>query len=88
MQGLQHGGDLRNVREVLKGLLNVHVQHIADTLALEPDVQGFAVEPLALADRACYPDIGQKIHLQTVGTIPLAGLAAAAGTLKLNRPGW
>ncbi len=82
VQGLHHGRDLGHVGEVLERLLNVHVQHIADTLALEPDVQGLAVEPLALADRAGDPDVGQKIHLQAVGTITLAGLAAAAGNIE------
>ena len=82
VQGLQHGRDLGHVGEVLERLLNVHVQHVADALALEPDVQGLAVEPLALADRAGDPDVGQEVHLQAVGAVTLAGLAAAAGNVE------
>ena len=72
---------------MLEGLLHVHVEHVADALALEPDVQGLAAEPLALADRAGHPDVGEEVHLQAVRAVALAGLAPAPRTLKLNRPG-
>ena len=78
---------LGDVGEVLERLLHVHFEHVADALALEADLQRLAVEALALADRAGHPDVGQEVHLQPVGAVPLAGLAAAARTLKLNRPG-
>ena len=67
---------------MLEGLLNVHVEHVADAAALEPDVQGLAAEPLALADRARHPDIGQEVHLQSVRAVAVAGLAAAAGHVE------
>ena len=82
VQGLEHGRDLGDVGEVLERLLNVHVEHVADALALEPDVQGLAVEPLPLADRAGHPDVGQEVHLQAVGAVTLAGLAPAAGNVE------
>ena len=63
---------------MLERLLHVHLEHVADALALEPDVQGLAVEPLPLADRAGHPDVGQEVHLQPVRAVPLAGLAPAA----------
>ena len=78
VQGLEHPGDLGDVGEVLEGLLHVHVEHVADALALEADVQGLAAEPLALADRAGDPDVGEEVHLQPVGAVALAGLAPAA----------
>ena len=78
VQGLEHRRDLGDVGEVLERLLDVHVEHVADALALEPDVQGLAVEPLPLADRAGHPDVGQEVHLQAVGAVPLAGLAPAS----------
>ena len=78
VQGLEHRGDLGNVGEVLEGLLHVHVEHVADALALEADVQGLAAEPLALADRAGDPDVGEEVHLQPVRAVALAGLAPAA----------
>ena len=89
VQGLKHAGDLGDVGEVLEGLLHVHVEHVADAVALEPDVEGLAAEPFALADRARHPDVGEEVHLQTVRAVAVAGLAPAArtATLKLNRPG-
>ena len=49
-----------------------------DALALEADLQRLAVEPPALADRAGHPDVGEEVHLEPVGAVALAGLAAAA----------
>ena len=67
---------------MLEGLLHVHVEHVADALALEADVQGLAAEPLALADRAGDPDVGEEVHLQPVRAVPLAGLAPASGDVE------
>ena len=74
--------DLGDVREVLERLLHVHLQHVADALALEADLQRLAVEPLALADRAGDPDVGQEVHLEAVRAVALAGLAPAAGDVE------
>ena len=62
---------------MLEGLLHVHVEHVADAPALEPDVKGLAAEPLALANRAGHPDVGEEVHLQAVRAVAVAGLAPA-----------
>ena len=67
---------------MLERLLDVHLEDVADALPLEPDVQGLAVEPLPLADRAGDPDVGQEVHLQPVRAVPLAGLAPPAGDVE------
>ncbi len=82
VQRLEHRGDLGDVGEVLEGLLHVHVEHVADALALVTDVQSLAAEPLALADRAGDPDVGEEIHFQPVRAVALAGLAPASRDVK------
>ena len=67
---------------MVERLLHVHVEHVGDALPLEADVQGLAVEPLPLADRARDPDVGEEVHLELVRAVPLAGLAAAAGDVE------
>ena len=64
--------------EMLQRLLHVHFQHVVDVLALEADLQRLAVEAPALADGARHPDVGEEIHLQPIGAVALARLAAAA----------
>ncbi len=76
MQGLEHRGDLGDICKMVEGLLHVHVEDIADALALEPDVESLAAEALALTDETWHPDIGQKIHLQAIGAVAVTGLAA------------
>ncbi len=66
VQRLKHRGDFGDIGEVLKRLLNVHLQNVGDALPFEADVQGLSVEPFPLADRAGHPDIGEEIHLQAV----------------------
>ena len=66
VQGLKHARDLGDIGEMLECLLNIHVEHVADALALEADVKRLAAESLALADGARDPDIGQEVHLETV----------------------
>ena len=67
-----HGGE-----EVL-GLLDRHVEHVGDRLALELHLQRLAVVALALADVAGDVDVGQEVHLDLDDAVALAGLAAAA----------
>ena len=52
---------------------------------MELDRQGLGREPRAAAGVAGDPDIGQEVHLDPLLPGPLAGLAPAAGLLKLNR---
>ena len=82
VQRLQLVVDGRDVLEVLQRLLNVHLQHLGDRLALEADLQRLAVEAVAFADRAGDPNVGQKIHFQLVRAVALAGLAAAAADVE------
>src|ERR1700722_2828882 len=63
---------------MLEGLLNVHVEHVADAVPFVTDVQSLAAESLALADRAGNPDVGEEIHFQPGRAVPLAGLAPAS----------
>src|SRR5687768_14802077 len=70
--------DLRHVLEELQSLLDVELQHFRDALPLELDLQSLAVETMPLADRAGHPHVGEEVHFQPVGAVPLARLAAAA----------
>ena len=47
-------------------------------LALEADLQRFAIEAVSVADRAGDPDVGQEIHFQPVRAVSLAGFAPPA----------
>ena len=82
MQRAQLVGNGGNVLEMGQGLLNVHLQHFGDRLALVTDLQRLAVEAMAFANGAGHPDVGQKIHLQLGGTVAFAGLAAAAADVE------
>ena len=72
--------------EVVQRFLHIHFQHVVDVLALEADLQRFAVEAAALADGARDPDVGQEIHLQPIGAVAFARLAAAAGLVEAESP--
>ena len=68
----RHGG------EEIDAFFDGHVEHIGDGLALEGDIERFAVVALAVADVAGDVDIGQEVHLDLDDAIALAGFAAAA----------
>ncbi len=87
VQRLQLVRDRRDVLEVPQRLLNVHLQHFGDRLALVADLQGLAAEAMSLADRAGDPDVGQEVHLQLVRAVPLAGLAPPAGDVEAEAAG-
>ena len=59
-------------------LLDRHLQHFVDVLALVADLERFAVVALALADVAGHVDVRQEVHLHLDHAVALAGLAAAA----------
>ena len=86
MQCLQRTLDLRMIFEVFQRLLDVHFQYVVDVLSLEPDLQCFFVKAMPLTDRTGNPDVRQKIHLQLVGTVPLAGFAAAPFDVERESP--
>ena len=78
VQRLQFVFDLGNVVEQLECLLDIHLEHVGDRVALELHGERFAIEAMSLADRAGHPDVGQKIHFQASRAIAFAGLAASA----------
>ena len=59
-------------------LVDGHVQHVGDVLALEQDLQRLAVVALALADLAGHRHVRQELHLDLDVAVARAGLAAAA----------
>src|SRR5665647_3577679 len=62
-QRLEVPGDRRHRGEELRGLLDRHVQHIRDGLALEVHLQGLPVVPGAVAHLARHVHVGQEVHL-------------------------
>ena len=78
LQGREHVADARHGLEERRRLVDGHVEHVGDRLALEGHLQGLAVVALALADVAGDVDVGQKVHLDLDHAVALAGLAAPA----------
>ena len=64
--------------EELDRLLDGHVEHVGDRLALELHLERLAVVALALADLAGDVDVGQEVHLDLDDAVALALLAAPA----------
>ncbi|MPL73132.1 hypothetical protein SDC9_18925 [bioreactor metagenome] len=67
-------------------ILDRHVEHIGDRLALELDLQRLAVVALALAGFAFDIDVGQEVHLDLDDAIALTGLAAPALDVEAEPP--
>ena len=70
-------------REELGGLLDRHVQHVRDRLALVVHLEGLPVVPGAVAHLARDVDVGQEVHLDLDRAVAGAGLAAP--TLDVER---
>ena len=81
-QGLELARDRRHRFEQLQRLLDGHLQHVVDAVALVQDVQGLAVVALAVAHVAGHVHVGQEVHLDLDQAIALAGLAAAAAHVE------
>ncbi len=64
--------------EELGGLLDRHVEHLGDVLALVVHLEGFAVVAGAVAHLARHVHVGQEVHLDLEGAVAGARLAAAA----------
>ena len=79
--------DLRDVREELDRLLDRHLEHVRDRLALEPDLERLAVvaPPVALLARDV--DVGQEVHLDLDLAVAAADLAAPALDVEAEAPG-
>ena len=69
------------------GLLDGHVQHFMDVLALVAHFQRLAVVALALANVAGHVDVWQKVHFHLDDAIALAGFAAPALDVEAEAAG-
>src|SRR4029077_2911949 len=78
VQGAQAAGDLRHVLEELDPLLDRHLQHVGDVLALEANLERLAVVAFSVALLAGHVDVRQEVHLDLDLAVALANLAAAA----------
>jgi hypothetical protein len=72
--------------EEAQRLLDRHVQHVGDRLALEADLQGVAVITLAVADLAGDVDVRQELHLDLDDPSPVQASQRPPLTLKEKRP--
>ena len=77
-QRLQVPMDRGDRFEELRRVLDRHVEHLGDGLALVVHLEGFPVVPGALADLARHVHVGQEVHLDLDGAVAGARLAAAA----------
>ncbi len=82
VERLQLAPDRRDVLEEVQRLLDRHVEHLGDVLALVRHLQRLAVVARALADLARDVDVGQEVHLDLDLAVALARLAAAAGHVE------
>ena len=78
------GGD--GLEELLR-ILDRHVEHVGDGVALELHLQRFAVVPLAVAFLAGDVDVGEEVHLDLDQPVALARLAAAALDVEAEAAG-
>src|SRR5262249_44995662 len=69
--------DARHRLEEVQRLLDRHVQHLGDGLALVVHLQRLPVVPGAVADLARHVDVGQEVHLDLDGACARAVPAAA-----------
>ena len=78
LDGLNLSEDVGHVLEELHRLVDGHVEHIGDRLALIAYLQRLTVVTLAMTGLAGYLDVGQEVHLDGLVAIAAAGLAAPA----------
>ena len=77
-EGAQVPGDRGHRREEVGRLLDRHVEHLGDRLALEVHLERLAVVARAVADLARHVDVGQEVHLDLDRAVAGARLAATA----------
>ena len=73
--------------EQLGRLLDVHVEHVGDRMALELHLQRLAVVARAVADVAGDVDVGQEVHLDLDEAVALARLAPSALDVEAEAAG-
>ena len=86
VERLQAPADLGDVLEEDDRLLDGHVEHVGDRLALEADVERFLVVALAVALLARHVDVGQEVHLDLDLPVAAADLAAPALDVEREAP--
>ena len=82
VQRLEPPAQLRDLREELQRLLDRHLEHVGDRLALEAHLERLAVVARALARLARHVHVGQEVHLDLDLPVALARLAAAAADVE------
>ena len=83
MNGLDLAEDIGHVLEELHSLIDGHIEHIGDGLALIAYLERLAIITLAMTLLAGHLNIGQEVHLDGLITIAATGFAAA--TLDIER---
>ncbi len=68
-------------------LLDRHLEHVGDGLALEADLERLAVVALAVALLAGDVDVGQEVHLDLDLAVAAADLAAPALDVEAEAAG-
>ena len=76
-EGGEMAGDRGYRSKELQCLLDRHIEHLGDGLALEANLECLAVVSLADADFARHVDVWEEVHLDLQGAIAGAGLAPA-----------
>ena len=87
VQRLQAPAQLRDLGEELERLLDRHLEHVGDRLALEAHLERLLVVAVPVAGLARHVDVGQEVHLDLDRAVALAGLAAAAADVEGEAPG-
>ena len=82
VQRLQPPAQLRDLGEEGERLLDRHLEHVRDRLALEAHLQRLLVVAVPVAGLAGHVDVGQEVHLDLDRPVALARLAAAAADVE------
>ena len=79
--------DGRHGLEELLRVFDCHVEHVCDRLALELDLERFAVVALSTTGFAGHVYVRQEVHLDLDDAVALAGLAPPALDVEAEPPG-
>ena len=82
VESLQLVLNTRNICKECKCLVNRHVKHVGDRLAVIENLERLAVIALAMADLARNVDVRQEVHLNLDLAVALTSLAAASLDVK------
>src|SRR5438552_5437467 len=87
VQRLQPPPDLRDLREELQRLLDRHLEHVRDRLALEAHLERLPVVTPPVAGLARDVHVRQEVHLDLDLAVALARLAATAADVEREPSG-